>query len=277
MQYTSNYNFLLPEGTDVVNPLVDVNPNFSTLDTIIKGVSDHAVDRAACTKTGTTHSVVRSNTSANVFEFTATGDWDTGDSMVVDGTPVSVFLPDGTAPLTGAYIINTEVLCIINGTRVTLLTGAQTVTSLDASDVVYDNTTSGLTATNAQDAIDELDASVDTLASTVSGLAHRIVHTAASNQTYLAQLTEIETYFDALSDDEKRFSKIIIGNNLIGGITQITNKAYLIEYGDATSWAKLQLSMTGTKSAFSYAFTSGALSVTNIANNNNPQSMSLVV
>ena len=44
----------------------------------------------------------------------------------------------------------------------TSATGNNTVT-IDSDNATYDNTTSGLTATNAQDAIDELDSTIDTI------------------------------------------------------------------------------------------------------------------
>ena len=154
MTYTTNYNLNIVEGTDVVNPLIQFNPNFTAIDSAMKDNADASVVRATCITSGTVHAVTYSNTDASVFRFTATGDWNTGDTMTVNGTTVSVFLPDGTAPQTGAFVINTEVLAIIQGTRVTLYTTG--ITSLDASDVVYDNTVSGLTATDVQNAIDEL-------------------------------------------------------------------------------------------------------------------------
>lgn len=155
MQQTTNYNLNLPEGTDVVNPLVDYNPNFSTIDSAMKANADRTVGRASCIKSGTTHVVTRSNTGSNIINFTATGDWNTGDTMTIDGTSVSVFLQDGTAPLTGAYVINTEVIAVISGSRVTLY-GAQKLPGYTASDISYDNTGSGLNASDVQDAIDEV-------------------------------------------------------------------------------------------------------------------------
>ena len=154
MTNTTNYNFNICEGTDVVNPLVQNFPNWTNLDSILKSIEDSTVVRATCITSGTVHAVTYTNTDASVFRFTATGDWTTGDTMTVNGVSVSVYLPDGTAPQTGAFVINTEVLAIIQGTRVTLYTTG--ITSLDASDVVYDNAVSGLTATDVQNAIDEL-------------------------------------------------------------------------------------------------------------------------
>ena len=155
MQTTANYGFNIVEGTDIVNPLTQLNPNFTALDTDLKDVSDATYDKATCVKSGTNHAVTRTDTDKNLIIFTATGNWETGDTMTIDGSPVSVYLPDGTAALTGSFIINTEVMMIKNGSRVTLYTD-QKLPGYDAVDIDYDNSTSGLTANNVQGAIDEL-------------------------------------------------------------------------------------------------------------------------
>ena len=154
MQYTTNYNLITVEGTDVVNPLVQMNPNFTAIDSAMKDNADATVARATCTKTGTNHAVTTTNSDAAMQRFTATGNWETGDTMTIDGTSVSVYLPDGTAPQTGCFVINTEVIIAINGTRVTLY--AAPALSQSASDISYDNTLSGLSASDVQDALDEL-------------------------------------------------------------------------------------------------------------------------
>ena len=154
MQYTTNYNLITVEGTDVVNPLVQMNPNFTDIDSIMKANADATVARATCTKTGTNHAVTTTNSDAAMQRFTATGNWETGDTMTIDGVTVSVYLPDGTAPQTGCFVINSEVVIAINGTRVTLY--AAPALSQQASDISYDNTLSGLSASDVQDAIDEL-------------------------------------------------------------------------------------------------------------------------
>jgi hypothetical protein len=57
-----------------------------------------------------------------------------------------------------ASSVNADVI-VLNGTQITP-TGT---TSLPASGLTYDNSTSGLTATNVQDAIDEVDSTLDTV------------------------------------------------------------------------------------------------------------------
>ncbi len=149
MQSTTNYGLNIVEGTDIVNPLTQFNPNFTDIDTIMKANADASVDHATCIKTGTVHAVTRTNTGASVFRFTATGNWNTGDTMTVDGTLVSVYVSDGTSPADGCFVINSEVLAAIQGTRVTLF-----VNSGDASNVSFDDSSVSYTANNVQTALD---------------------------------------------------------------------------------------------------------------------------
>lgn len=149
MQSTTNYGLNIVEGTDIVNPLTQFNPNFTDIDSIMKANADASVDHATCIKTGTVHAITRTNTDANVFRFTATGNWNTGDTMTVDGTLVSVYVSDGTAPSNNCFVINTEVLAAIQGTRVTLY-----VNSGDASNISFDDTSVSYTANNVQSAIE---------------------------------------------------------------------------------------------------------------------------
>ena len=153
MQYTTHFNLNLPEGTDIVNPLVQDNPNYSAIDAAMFANKQAVIGTASEIVSGTVHAITRSNTDSNYFKFTATGNWNTGDSMSVDGTTVTVYLSDGTTPATGAYIINTEVLAILNGSRVTLITSAGIV---KADAVSFDNTGTGFTATNVEDALKEI-------------------------------------------------------------------------------------------------------------------------
>ena len=153
MQYTTHFNLNLPEGTDVVNPLIQDNPNYSAIDAAMFANKQSVIGSASEVTSGTAHAITRANTDSNYFRFTATSNWTTGDTMTVDGTAVSVYLSDGTTPGTGAYVINTEVLALISGTRVTLVlsTGKQ-----NAAETSYSNLTSGLAASDVQDAIDEI-------------------------------------------------------------------------------------------------------------------------
>lgn len=174
MQSTTNYSMNLVEGTDLVNIPVQLNPNFQTIDQEMFANKQASIGTATEVVTGTVHAIVRANVDADMFRFTATGAWTAGDTMTLDGSAVTVHLADGTAPATGAYIIGAEVVAVVNGTLVTLLTSAAqpaagvtsfnsrtgavvpTASDYDASMIDYDNTSSGLTSTDTQSAIDEL-------------------------------------------------------------------------------------------------------------------------
>lgn len=120
MQYTSNYNLMLPEGTDTVNLLTQMNPNTSDIDAALYANKQMCVGRATESTSGTVHAITRANADSPIFSFTATSDWTHNDTMSVDGVACSVYLTDGTLPGTGCYVINSEVLAIVQGSRVTL-------------------------------------------------------------------------------------------------------------------------------------------------------------
>ena len=186
MQNTSNYNLNLVEGTDIVNPPIQFNPNFQTIDAAMFANKEKTVGTASEVVTGTVHAIVRANQDADAFRFTATGAWTTGDTMTVDGTAVTVHLSDGTAPLTGAYVIGAEVLAVLNGTLVTLITSSAAIdpgvtsfnsrtgavtpaaSDYDASMIDYDNTLSGLTSTDVQAAVDELQSEIQNISGSVN-------------------------------------------------------------------------------------------------------------
>ena len=150
-QTTTNYGLLKPESTDSYNHLIYDNPNMDTIDAAMKANADASVASATCIKSGTTHTITRINTSANVFKFTATGDWITGDTMIVDGVTVTPYLMTGEALKTGAYLINSEVIIALQGTRATVLSNQS-----EAGTTYFDDTNVPFTANNVEDAIEEL-------------------------------------------------------------------------------------------------------------------------
>lgn len=161
-QTTTNYGLLKPESTDSYNHLVYDNPNMDTIDAAMKANADAAISTATCIKSGTTHTITRSNTSAAVFKFTATGDWNTGDTMIVDGVTVSPYLVTGEALKSGAYLINTEVIIALSGTRATVYSNQS-----EAGTTYFDDANVPFTADNVQDAIDSI-AKIQSLELTVT-------------------------------------------------------------------------------------------------------------
>ena len=163
MSLTPNYSFIIPTGSDAVNLLTQCYPNFTSLDSILKPIQESGVTVATDTKVGTVHQLVRTDSSCNMFRFIATGNYASGDTFTVDGASVTATAMDGTALSNGAFVINQSVVCILNNLVLTVLVSGKETTSLPASAVTYDNTVSGLIATNAQDAIDELQTEISSI------------------------------------------------------------------------------------------------------------------
>lgn len=160
MTNTTNYNLLLAEGTDLVNYLTQTNPNFSTLDSVIKGVSDATVSPATEVTVGMAHAITRSLPDCPVLRFTATSNWTTGDTITVDGNTVTALKTDGTTLKTGDYIIGSEVIAVLQSTRLTVFISREVPTT--ASDISFNNSGTDLLATDTQDAIVEVNTKLNT-------------------------------------------------------------------------------------------------------------------
>lgn len=165
MQNTPNFNFTIAEGTDTVNLLTQCYPNFTSLDSILQAIKESGVTTATATKTGTNFAVVRTDTDCNFFRFVATANYAAGDTFTVDGVPVTATSAAGTALASGAFVINQSVLCVLNSAVLTVFAGGA-AGNIDAADVDYDNTVSGLTATDVQAAIDELKSDIPSIPAT---------------------------------------------------------------------------------------------------------------
>ena len=164
MTNTPNFNFMIAEGTDTVNLLTQLYPNFTALDTILQAIKESGTTTAVTTKVGTVHQIVRNVSDCNVIRWVATANYAAGDTFTVDGVSVTATAMDGTALPTGAFVINQNVMAILNSGVLTIV-GVPGVSSVAASAVTYDNTGSGLAASDVQDAIDELNTKYGTYVS----------------------------------------------------------------------------------------------------------------
>lgn len=122
MNYTDNFELKLPESSDIVNPLINDNQNYIKIDQQMKANADSSVSTATELKSGTIHALTRDNEDASVFRFTATSNYDAGDTFTVDGVPVTALLPNGTSLGQGAYIVGGTVMCSLVGTLLTVYT-----------------------------------------------------------------------------------------------------------------------------------------------------------
>lgn len=158
MSLTPNFGMNIPDASDIVNLLTQCYPNFTLLDTALQTIKETGVSTATESKSGTVHIIQRTVSDCAVFWFTATSNFATGDTFTVDGSPVTAVKVSGAGLETGDFVINSNVPCIVKGGVLTVLAGG--AGTPDASQVSYDNTLSGLTATDVQDAIDELKADI---------------------------------------------------------------------------------------------------------------------
>lgn len=187
---TTHFGFNIAEGTDVVNLLTQCYPNFTDLDGYLYAIKNTGVTQGTHTKVGTVHQIVLTDSDCTMFKFVATGNYASGDTFTVDGNAVTATAMDGTSLPAGAFVINQSVVGILNGLVLTIV-GVPGVSSIDAEDVVYDNTGSGLTATDAQAAIDEVVSDLQGLDANVSTYVSGTI--LAGNTTITLSSAAIET------------------------------------------------------------------------------------
>lgn len=122
MLQSTHYELKLVEGSDIVNPLVIDRPNYETIDGVMYENESKSIGNATELKSGTIHALTRTKGNQRFFCFTATSNYDAGDTFTVDSVPVTALLPNGTALPDNAYVVNGTVLCSLIGTLLTVYT-----------------------------------------------------------------------------------------------------------------------------------------------------------
>ena len=153
MGTTTNYGYNVPVGSDNVNLLPDMSANFPMIDSDLKAVSNTGVGTATELVTGTVHALTRADRDRNVFKFVATSNFEAGETFEVDGVQVTAKTPDGRNLSTGAYVINSTVLCMLEGTLLTVLVNpakALDSENLDGHPATYFATAAALSALDNQ-------------------------------------------------------------------------------------------------------------------------------
>lgn len=153
MGTTTNYGYNVPVGSDNVNLLPQMAANFPMIDSDLKAVSNTGVGTATELVTGTVHALTRADRDRNVFKFVATSNFEAGETFEVDGTQVTAKTPDGRNLSTGAYVINSTVLCMLEGTLLTVLVNpakALDSENLDGHPATYFATAAALSALDNQ-------------------------------------------------------------------------------------------------------------------------------
>ena len=141
MTNTTYYNLNIVEGTDIVNPLTVDNPNYEKIDETMHNNAVSGVTLATEIANATVHAITRENSECAVIRFIATSAWKAGDTITVDGVPVTALLPSGETLPDGAYVINSNVLCILTGTNMTVF--AERKKTDNANDIKYNGTNVG--------------------------------------------------------------------------------------------------------------------------------------
>lgn len=154
---TTHYSLKKYEGADLFNPLTYENANADAIDQAMYDNKQQAVGSATELAVGTVHALTRGNTDSPIFAFTATSNFAEGDTFTVDGTPVTALTTSGETLPGGAYVIGAEVIGFLRSTQLTLFVYKKPASTIAAGNVTYNNASSGLTATDAQAAIDEMD------------------------------------------------------------------------------------------------------------------------
>lgn len=124
MKKSTNYGLNLVEGADVVNPLVQDVPNWERVDEVMFENACNSVGLATELLSGTVHALTRENPNSAMFRFVATSNYTAGDTFSVDGVQVTALMANGTPLTTKGFVINSNVLCCLVGTLLTVFTGA---------------------------------------------------------------------------------------------------------------------------------------------------------
>ena len=172
---TANYNLPLFIGTDKPAWLTDWNGAMNAIDTAIANVATSAggtaTDLAALTLTVSGLSSTVSDHTTSISTLTTavsgnTGSINTINSLIGNGQPTTT---------------DKTIIGAINELHAEI--GGGSTISVDADDVTYDNTTSGLTATDVQAAIDEVVTMIPVTPSATSEVQTGVL---AAGQTSLA-------------------------------------------------------------------------------------------
>lgn len=120
MRQSEHFNLFLAEGNDIVNPLVQDVQNYEDIDEQMFKNQNAGVQNATELKNGTVHAITRNVPDAQFITFTATSNYTAGETFTVDGVQVSALTVSGETLPTGAYVINSQVLCVLKGTLLTV-------------------------------------------------------------------------------------------------------------------------------------------------------------
>ena len=103
-----------PSGSDLVNPLVDTNPNWDKIDAGHHELDTRSIANATETVVLGVHAISRINQYTKFIKWIATANFTAGDTFTVDGNVVAAATPSGAALATGAYVTGAVVIACLN-------------------------------------------------------------------------------------------------------------------------------------------------------------------
>ena len=111
---TTYYEFNKPSGTDLVNPLVDTNPNWDIADAALHELNERSV--ANCTEVVSlgVHALSTLNTDTKFLKWIATANFTAGETFTLNGIAVAAATPSGAPLATNAYVSGAVVMACLN-------------------------------------------------------------------------------------------------------------------------------------------------------------------
>ena len=262
---TTNYNLPIFIASDSPKWLVDWNGAMNTIDS--------AINTVATAASGAAGDITTLQSDLQTLSGTVT----------TQGTSIST-LTSSLSTLTGT--VNTITSLIGNGEPTTTdktIIGAinelhadiqQIVISVDAEDISYNNTTSGLIATNVQSAIDELENSISNIDTSAlkglliignsyveQGCTDKIADMFQNVYQKLAGGTGFATYTDHATDFEDQLDAAISDSSIINNnvthiifVSAMGDTRAIVEHGVDTYRASLNSTLASMKTKIATSF-----------------------
>ena len=225
MQQSTNYNFNLPEGSDLVNLLTQLIPNWNNLDGILKGVQDSTFQNATETVSLGVHAITRLNPDAKLLKWIATANFESGDTFTIDGISTPASLPSGEALGEDCYIAGSVVIAALNADESALTVYVTTGTIAVAADS------------------DRLGGELPAYYATKS-YADGIKSTADAASNLITKKALVNTYFD--SNAKKLYE--VNADGTVGG--EINMALPLLDFGNPLHSFASVLTYTATKDCY---------------------------
>lgn len=126
---STHYNLDILKGNDIYNPNITFS-NFEKIDTDMYNIDTNSIHSAVHTLAGNVNVLTRTDTNFNIFKFVATSSYTENQSFTVDGVQVTASSSNGRNLESNCYVIGASVLCVLNGTNLTLFVRSTAQNSL---------------------------------------------------------------------------------------------------------------------------------------------------